>query len=122
MTTATSLSIAEKEAKLNEMILQGNALEAFEEFYAEDVVMQDQDMGPWEGKDTNREREEDFFGKVTELHAIELGESAVGDDVTFSIWHYHYEHEEWGEADYEQVAVRHWNDDGLIEKERFYRG
>ena len=29
MTTATALSIAEKEAKLNEMILEGNALDAF---------------------------------------------------------------------------------------------
>jgi len=122
MTTATQVSIAEKDAQLNEMILQGDALEAFERFYADDVVMQDQDLGPWEGKDTNREREEDFFSKITELRGVELKERAVGDGVTFSIWHYDYSHAEWGDVKYDQVAVRHWNDEGLIEKERFYRG
>lgn len=122
METSTRPSIAENDAKLNEMILEGDALKAFDKFYAEDVVMQDQGMEPWEGKDLNREREQDFFGKVTELRNVELKKTAVGDDVTFSIWRYDYTHEEWGDQDYEQVAVRHWNDDGLIEKERFYRG
>lgn len=121
METATQLPIAKKDAELNRLILEGKALEAFERFYAEDVVMQDQGLGPWEGKDANREREEDFFSKITELRSVELRESAVGEDVTFSIWHYDYSHSEWGDVKYDQVAVRHWNDDGLIEKERFYR-
>lgn len=122
MDTAVAVPIAEKDAELNDMILEGDALDAFEKFYAEDVVMQDQGFQPWEGKDTNREREKDFFGNVTELRSVELKERAVGDGVTFSIWHYDYTHSEWGDVKYDQVAVRHWNEDGLIEKERFYRG
>ena len=52
MTTATAFDIAKRDVRLNEMILEGDALEAFEKFYAEDVVMQDQDMGP--GKERRR--------------------------------------------------------------------
>ncbi|UCC24664.1 MAG: nuclear transport factor 2 family protein [Gemmatimonadales bacterium] len=118
---STLIPVAELDAELNRMILEGNALEAFEKFYAEDVVMIDQGFEPWEGKDLNREREEDFFSKLTEVRAFELKETAAGDDVSFSIWNNDYTHAEWGEMEYVQVAVRRWRD-GQIVEERFYRG
>ena len=118
---STLVSVAELDAELNRMILEGNALDAFEKFYAEDVVMIDQGFEPWVGKDLNRDREKDFFSKLTEVRAFELRESSAGEDVSFSIWHNDYTHAEWGELKYEQVAVRHWKD-GKIVKERFYRG
>ncbi len=118
---STLVSVAELDAELNRMILEGNALDAFEKFYAEDVVMIDQGFEPWVGKDLNRDREKDFFSKLTEVRAFDLRESSAGEDVSFSIWFNDYTHAEWGELKYEQVAVRHWKD-GKIVKERFYRG
>jgi len=118
---STLVSVAELDAELNRMILEGNALDAFEKFYAEDVVMIDQGFEPWVGKDLNRDREKDFFSKLTEVRAFDLRESSAGEDVSFSIWCNDYTHAEWGELKYEQVAVRHWKD-GKIVKERFYRG
>ena len=114
--------IAARDRELNDMILSGKALEAFEKFYAEGCVMQDQGFDPWVGKDVNRAREEDFFSKITEVRAFELKETAVGDHVSFSIWNNDYTHAEWGVMNYTQVAVRHWNEEGQIVKERFYRG
>ena len=122
MTTATGVDIATLDRELNEMILEGRALEAFEKFYAEECVMKDQGFEPWVGKDVNREREKAFFSQLTEVRAFDLREVGVGDDVTFSIWENDYTHEEWGDMQYTQVAVRHWNEDGKIVKERFYRG
>jgi hypothetical protein len=78
-------------------------------------------MEPFIGKDFNREREKDFFAKVTEFRGAELKETAIGDDVSFSVWHYDYTHAEWGDVKYDQVAVRKWRD-GQIAEERFYRG
>lgn len=121
MTTHMKTDIAQLDAELNRMILDGQLIEAFERFYAEDIVMQDQGFEPWEGKDLNREREKDFMGKLTEIRNVELRETGVGDDTTFGIWHFDYTHEEWGDVKYDQVAVRHW-EDGEIVKERFYRG
>ncbi len=118
---AVQTPIAELDAELNQMILEGNALDAFEKFYADSIVMIDQGFEPWEGKELNREREKDFFSKITAFRAGELKDAAVGDNVSFSTWHWDYTHAEWGDVKYDQVAVRYWVD-GKIVKERFYRG
>ena len=121
METQVMRPIAELDAELNQMILEGQALEAFEKFYADTCVMIDQGFEPWEGKELNRNREQDFFSKITDFRAGELKDSAVGDGVTFSTWHFDYTHSEWGDQKYDQVAVRHWRD-GKVTQERFYRG
>ena len=113
--------IAKLDAELNQMILEGNLIEAFEKFYASECVMQDQGFEPWVGKELNLEREKDFVSKITDFRAGELKDVAVGDNVSFSTWHFDYTHQEWGDVKYDQVAVRHW-EDGKIVKERFYKG
>lgn len=117
--TATT-TLAEKEQDLNHRILEGNALEAFDEYYAEGVVMMEGSDDSWTGKSTNRAREEEFFAKITELRALELHDVAIGDDVTMSRWHYDFTHEEFGEQTFDQIAVRHWKD-GEIVREQFFK-
>ena len=119
--TATAIALTELENDLNTMIQSGQIIEAFEKYYAEDVVMQDQGFEPWEGKDLNREREKEFVGNITEFRQGELVHGTVGEDVTMSVWQFDYTHAEWGVVKYEQVSVRHW-ENGQITKERFYRG
>ena len=104
--------------ELNALVLQGRALEAFEKFYAEDVVMMENDQ-VFIGKDVNRTREQEFFGSIAELHDAGLGHTAVGDGVSFC--------EQWFEATFkdgrrlrlEEVSVRTWKG-GRVVKERFY--
>ena len=121
MDATSTKSIAELDAELNSMILEGKALDAFEKFYADSCTMIDQGFEPWVGKDLNRDREVDFFSKITDFRAGELKETAVGENTSFSVWHWDYTHAEWGDVKYDQVAVRKWVD-GLIVEERFYRG
>ncbi|MEM8796231.1 MAG: SnoaL-like domain-containing protein [Pseudomonadota bacterium] len=109
------------DTELNTMIMNGEAMEAFEKFYAESVEMQENDMPPTVGKDANRAREIEFFGNVTELRGIKVLSNGAGGDTTFSQWHNDFTHKEWGEKTYTQVAVRTWKD-GLIVKEVFYYG
>ncbi|MFZ9387921.1 MAG: hypothetical protein ACO25B_08570 [Chitinophagaceae bacterium] len=40
--------------QLNQMILEGKILEAFDKFYSDDVVMQDNNYPQREGKSANR--------------------------------------------------------------------
>lgn len=115
------MDIKERERELNRMILEGRAMDAFEKFYAEDVVMQEGDEEPIEGKDVNRQREEEFFGNVTEFRGAEVKDVAVGDGVSMSVWSYDYTHADWGDQAYDQVAVREWNDEGRIQRERFFK-
>lgn len=106
---------------LNQLVLQGNAMEAFEKYYHEDVVMQENELPPTVGKAANREREEEFFSKVTDFRGAEVKGMAVNGDVSFVIWEYDYTHAEWGERQYTQVSVQHWKD-GKIIKEQFFYG
>jgi len=94
---------------LNQMVLDGKMLEAFEKYYADDVVMQEINMDPVSGKDANREREEKWLS------------GAVGDDVTMVEWFMDYAHKEYGDVKLNQVAVQTWQD-GKIVKELFYHG
>ena len=116
------MDLESREKRLNEMVLKGEALDAFEEFYAEDCVMAES-AGRWEGKDTNREREKDFFSKITELRGVEHRGGTVDEENnrTYSEWHFDYTHEEWGDVKYDQIAVRDWNEDGEIVRERFFK-
>ncbi len=115
------MSYLDKITDIYDHIAQGTALDAFEEYYAEDVVMVLEDGTEVEGKDTNRERENEFFDSVEAFHGIEVTsitsneeeattavESAM--DVTFKGG---------DRVSLEQVAVQHWDGDEIA-RERFY--
>lgn len=104
---------------MNQMVLNGEILEAFEKFYHQDCVMEEKDQVLAEGKDANRKREEEFLNNITEFRGAEVKNVAVGEDVTLVEWHFDYDHQEWGTMKYDQVAVQKWKD-GLIIHERFY--
>jgi len=53
-------TIKENIEHLNALILEGKAMEGFELYYDENVVMQENDQEPCIGKDANRQRELEF--------------------------------------------------------------
>lgn len=109
------------DTRLNEAILNGKALEAFEELYAEDVVMQENVEPPTTGKDLNRQRELDFFDSIEQFHGAELLSSAVAGDVSFSEWTLDVTFKGGNRLRLQQAAVRRWKD-GQVASERFYYG
>lgn len=119
MTTRTD-ELTRLETELNEMILDGRILDAFEKFYADDCTLQEGTEDPIVGKDANRAREKMFVEGITEFRGAALHDVAIGDNVTMSVWHFDYTHGEWGSHTYDQVAVRKWRD-GKIVDERFYK-
>ena len=50
MSTSTLTNIAELDSQLNAQILKGDILGAFDAFYAEDVVMQENSAAPTAGR------------------------------------------------------------------------
>lgn len=115
--TITSVEALEKQ--LNEAILSGKALDAFEQLYAEDVVMQENSDTPFEGKAVNRQREIDFFSSVGELHDLKLLSYAVNGDVSLSEWLYDVTFKNGPRVKLAQTAVRRWKN-GQVASERFY--
>ena len=115
----TTPNLAELDAELNQMVLSGKAMEAFEKFYDDNVSMQENSDPVTVGKDTNRQREIDFFGSVEQFHGAAVTAGAIGDDLSFCEWMMDITFKGAPRMKMEQVAVRHWKD-GKIVSERFF--
>jgi len=111
-----------RDRELNDMILQGEILEAFDKFYADDIVMEEEGEQRV-GKEANREYEEQFVNSLEAFHAAEIKARGIDEDanVTFSEWHNEMTLEGIGRVEQKQVAVRTWNEDGQITHEKFYK-
>ena len=107
------------DADLNAKILTGKAMEGFERYYADDIVMQENSDTPFVGKDFNRKREIEFFSSIAEFHDGKLEASAVDGDTTFGQWSMDVTFKNGHRAVMNQVAVRKWKD-GKIVHERFF--
>lgn len=112
-------NIAELDKKLNDAILSGKALEAFDELYDDDVIMQENTEAPYVGKAFNRQREIDFFASVEAWHSGKVLATATNDNVSFSEWEMDVTLKGVGRITMTQVAVRRWKN-GKIVHERFY--
>jgi ketosteroid isomerase-like protein len=105
--------------QLNEQIKKGDIMNAFETYYADDVVMQENLDEPRSGKANNRAFEKQFMDSVAEWHRMELLSSAVNGNIAFSEWAYEVTFKNGTRINSAQVAVRRWKD-GKISHERFY--
>jgi hypothetical protein len=114
-------TLAEQINDLNNLISQGKAMEGFEKYYHEDVIMQENENEPTIGKQTNRLRETEFFNAVTEFRKALPLNISIGENLTMVLWHFDYTHKDWGVRNYKQVSVQEWNEDKII-KETFYYG
>ncbi len=108
-----------KVEELNQMVLDGKILDAFEKFYADEVVMQDNDYPARVGKEANRQYEEAFVNGLTAFRGAKVLNSVVSDDLAVTEWWMDYDHKDYGTRNYRQLAVQRWKN-GKIVEEKFY--
>ena len=115
-------TLRDKVDDLNNRILQGDILGAFEEYYHDDVVMTDAGQEPRSGKTVNREYEEAFVNGLTEFRGAEVKAVGVDEEAGKALveWHFDFTHSAYGDQKYDQVAVQTWKD-GQIVDEKFYK-
>jgi ketosteroid isomerase-like protein len=117
--TATATSVQELDKQLNDDVLSGKIMDAFEKYYADDVVMQENAEEPRVGKAANRKAEEEFMSSVEAFNGGSVKASAVNGDVSFSEWEMDITFKGGKRVKMEQVAVRKWKN-GKIVNERFF--
>ena len=115
-----SQDIAALERELNEMIASGQAMEAFEKFYADDVVMQENNQEARKGKDACRKYEEEFFSNVAEFHEGSLHGSAAQGDLSYSEWTFDVTFKDGSRMRNHQVAARRWKNGKVVSEQFFY--
>lgn len=113
------MNTQELDTALNQQVLAGDLMGAFEKFYADDIVMQENSTEPFVGKDVNRKRELEFVNSVEQFHGAKVLASASNGDTSFSEWEMDVTFKGGGRVKLAQTAVRKWKD-GQVAQERFY--
>ncbi|MES2124281.1 MAG: SnoaL-like domain-containing protein [Gemmatimonadota bacterium] len=112
------MSTREAANDLVQLVTKGKLMEAFEKYYDEDVVMQENRKEPTVGKTANRVREEQFVGSVEAVHAMSAPSVVVdGDDVVIH-WIGDVTFKGGVRVAMDQLAQQTWKD-GKIVRERF---
>lgn len=118
MSTALATDIRPAVNELVALVTAGQILPAFEKFYAEDVVMQENLKEPMVGKAANRAREEQFVSYVKEVHENRAAAVAVDGNHVFINWVLDFTGVDGSRIRYDQIAHQVW-ENGLIVRERF---
>ena len=114
-------TLLEKVGDLNDMLLQGQQIEALEKFYDPDVEVQENDQEPVRGKEKAIQARKAFLEGVKEINSVKPLKVAVGEGTTMVEWQVSYQLSEGVQQEFTQVAVQEWKD-GQIVKEKFYFG
>jgi hypothetical protein len=116
----TKKSILEQNVNdLNNSILSGKILEAYEKYYASDVTMQENENPATIGKDACRVNEEAFVNGITDFRKAAVKNVILSDNISVVEWEFDFTHKDWGVRNYTQVTVQRWNDEGQIVNEKF---
>jgi len=107
------------EHDLNARVCLGDILGAFEHYYDDGIIMQENSEPPVVGKDANREREKQFVASVHDVHELRVLSSAVGDDVSLSEWRFDVTFNSGQRVAWDQAVARRWKN-GKVVHERFY--
>jgi len=113
-------ALLEKIDDLNQLVAKGKALEAFEKYYHDEVVMQENENPPTIGKTANLNREKEFYSSLSEFRSAKPLKITVGENTSMVQWQFDYTHKEWGVRNYTQVSVQDWKDGRIIREQFFY--
>lgn len=114
-------TLLENVGDLNDMLLQGQQIEALEKFYDPGVEVQENDKDPVRGKDNAIEAKKAFLAGIKAIRCVKPLKVAVGEGTTMVEWQVSYESIEGKAQQFTQVAVQEWKN-GQIVKEKFYFG
>jgi ketosteroid isomerase-like protein len=106
---------------LTALVARGAIMEAFEQFYADDVVMGENTGAPTVGKRANRERERAFVAFLARLDRYEARSVVVDEAGGRAVIHWiaDFVGTDGVRYHYDQLAHQVWRD-GRIVEERFY--
>jgi hypothetical protein len=115
------MTYKEKAADIYKQLGEGKLLDAFDQYYADNVVMTEP-RGTREGKQACRDYEVQFLESIQEFHGLDVKSVASDEenkttfvqsvmDVTFK---------DGNRAQFDQVAVQKWEGDQIVHEEFYY--
>jgi ketosteroid isomerase-like protein len=109
--------------RVNDLIAQVERhalLDAIEEFYADDVLMQENGHPPTVGKPANRDRERGFLASVARFHEVRALSVVVHGDRAVIHWIFDYTGRDGIRYRLDQLAWQRWDGERIVEERFFY--
>lgn len=105
-----------------DLLSQGKMMDAFEKYYAEDIVMQENNEEPRVGKEANRKFEIEFMSSLEEVHDQQVKNVAINAEtgVVFIQGYMDATFKGVGRAPMEEVQVQTWKDGQIVHEKFFY--
>lgn len=113
-------TLIEKIGDLNDMIIQGKVLEAFDTYYHDEVCIELNSNEIIEGKNENRVYKEQFLNSVLEWHSAQPMKVSIGEGITMVEWLYSFTDRMKGNKKVMHVAVQEWKDGKIIKEKLYY--
>ena len=105
---------------LIQMINSGKTMEAFDKYYHDDFIGQENQTEPRIGKKVNREFEEVFLSNITQKRVYEAKSTMVGTNVSAILWDIDIDHKEWGTMKVTEINVQTWESGKIIRESYHY--
>ena len=114
------MTYKERTEDIYNMLGRGQLLEAFDKYYADNVVMTEP-RGTWEGKEACRAHEVEFLNFVKEFHNLEVKNIASDEEngIVFHETAMDVTFQDGNRVQMEQTGVQKWEGDQIVH-ERFY--
>jgi hypothetical protein len=113
-------SLPENVKFLNELIIRGDTLNAMEIFYADGVIMQDNEGEPRKGKVACIEFEKKMLRGTTSNTSRLLSQALdIENSIVFGEWEHNFTTRDNKILRLTETSVQHWKD-GQIVREKFY--
>lgn len=100
------------------MVEEGQIMEAYERFYADEVKMQENLNPPTVGKEANRTREQEFVNSVASVNKNKAEAVVVDGDRVAINWVFDFQNKDGDRVVYDQIALQEWQGDKIV-SERF---
>ena len=114
----------EIQTSLNELIQlveNGKALEAFDKFYHDDFVAQENQTEARIGKASSRKFEENFLNNIENLRTYKATATMFGTNVSAIAWEIDMDHKEWGILNMTEINLQIWEDGKIIRETYNYK-
>ncbi len=109
---------------LNQMLLDGRLLEAFEKYCHDDVVMQENQDPPRIGKAANYAYEKAFIDSIDSWNDIEIRAVTTNEEegISMIVYYFDVSLKDGTRFSREQVTLQRWKNGQVMEERFFYSG
>ena len=116
------MSLEESVQGYFDLLSKGQMMDAFEKYYADDIVMQENNEEPRVGKEANRKFEIDYMSSIDEVHGSEIKNVAINPETGVVFIHAWMDatFKDFGRAPMEEVQVQNWKDGKIVHEKFFY--